>query len=72
MSATATMGSRAEQALQQSPHPTLRLLIVKVTDSEIILSGHVPSYYLKQLAQEAVMPARERRAVVNRVTVTRS
>jgi hypothetical protein len=71
MSATAPMVSRAEQALRQSPHPALRRLSVEVTDDRITNSGRVPSYYLKQLAQEAVMPWRERRELVNQVTVTR-
>ncbi len=71
MSATAPLVSRAEQALRQSPHPALRRLGVAVTDSKIVISGRVPSYYLKQLAQETVMPWRERRELVNEVTVAR-
>jgi hypothetical protein len=34
-----------------------------------MILGRVPSYYLKQLAQETVMPALNGRALVNRVTV---
>jgi BON domain len=61
--------SRADQALQQSPIPALRRLRVEETDEAIILSGSVTTYYLKQLAQEAIMPLRGERQLHNRVNV---
>ncbi|TWU03678.1 BON domain-containing protein [Neorhodopirellula pilleata] len=47
----------------------LRFLRVDENDDEIHLSGHVRSFYHKQLAQEAVRPIAEGRRVINRVTV---
>jgi BON domain len=64
--------SRVDQALRQSPIPALRALRVEETDEAIILSGSVSTYYLKQLAQETIMPLRGSRALDNRVTVARS
>jgi hypothetical protein len=60
---------RAEQVLQQSPIPALRRLRAEETEEVIVLSGSVSSYYLKQLAQETIMPVLGRRDLRNRVTV---
>lgn len=70
MSATA-LGADVAQVLRHSPHPALRGLAVEESDETIIISGRVSSYYLKQLAQEAIMPLRGVRALVNQVTVER-
>jgi hypothetical protein len=72
MSLTASMASGATQALRQSPHPALRQLCVEETESSIVISGRVSSYYLKQLAQETLMPLRGERELLNRVTVVRT
>jgi hypothetical protein len=69
MSATSTLSSSASQALRQSPHPALRRLLVEETEELIIISGRVSSYYLKQLAQETLMPLREQRSLLNQVAV---
>ena len=54
-------------------HPSFRgrsaLLRVELVGGSIVLSGRVPSYYLKQLLQEAVMAIPEVTAVDNRVDV---
>jgi hypothetical protein len=71
MSPTAPAISRAAEALSRSAHPALRQLRVEETESAIVITGHVSSYYLKQLAQEAVMPVRGVLALVNQVTVVR-
>jgi osmotically-inducible protein OsmY len=71
MSALATVSSRVVQALRQSSHPVLRNLAVEETDSTVVLTGRVSSYYLKQLAQETVMPVTGTRTLVNRVLVER-
>jgi hypothetical protein len=52
-------------------HPALRSLRVQETEEEIIISGRVASYYLKQLAQETLMQGRGFRELINRVTVVR-
>lgn len=63
--------SRAAVALRQSPLPALRKLVIEETDEEVVICGFVNSYYLKQLAQEALMPYLDGRALHNRVAVVR-
>ncbi len=60
----------AEQ-LKRNPWPPLRRLGVEETDRTVVLSGTVGSYYLKQLAQEAVMPLLAGRKLLNQVQVVR-
>lgn len=64
--------SRPALALRQSPIPALRKLIVEEADGTVVLVGSVGSYYLKQLAQETVMPHLDGRCLINRVTVVRA
>lgn len=71
MQSLTSASSQAELALKQSPIPALRALSVEETDSQVVISGHVPSYYLKQMAQETVMPVLDRRGLVNHVKVVR-
>jgi hypothetical protein len=71
MAASTLVGSQATEALLRSPIPALRKLQVEQTDGGLILSGSVSSYYLKQLAQETVLPYLDRGALVNRITVVR-
>lgn len=59
----------AATALGLSPIPILRRLKVEENASKVILSGRLPSYYYKQLAQEAVLPHLAGRELVNRVVV---
>jgi hypothetical protein len=47
------------------------MLDVQETDSGVVISGKVSSYYLKQLAQETILPLLDHRSLVNRVTVVR-
>jgi Asp/Glu/hydantoin racemase len=63
--------SRAQTALRQSPIPPLRKLTVEESDATVIILGMVGSYYLKQLAQETVMPVLDGRELLNRVAVVR-
>jgi hypothetical protein len=72
MSTSSLSRVRADQALQHSPFPALRRLQVEESDHAIIVSGSVSSYYLKQLAQETLMPLLGSRELRNRVTVVRS
>jgi osmotically-inducible protein OsmY len=60
-----------EQAIRQSPIPALRQLDVEETDGAVVLTGTVGSFYLKQLAQEAILPLLGQRGLVNRVHVDR-
>ena len=72
MSPTAPVISGAAEALKRSAHPALRQLGVQETESTIVLTGRVSSYYLKQLAQEAVLPLCGVRRLLNQVTVVRA
>jgi hypothetical protein len=64
--------SRTTAALRHSPIPALRKLAVEETDSTVVLVGSVSSYYLKQLAQETIMPVLDGRELLNRVAVVRN
>ena len=59
------------EVLAASPMPELRRLSVEADDEVIVLSGRVSSFYLKQMAQEAVKPAVAGRRLVNRIEVSR-
>lgn len=63
--------SEIVQALRRSKVPTLRRVEVEETETTVTLIGSVPSFYLKQLAQEAVMPLCEKRQLINKVEVVR-
>jgi hypothetical protein len=63
--------ARAALSLRQSPIPALRRLRVEENDSAVIITGTVPSYYDKQLAQETLMPLLAGRRLHNRVEVVR-
>ena len=71
MAASVVLQSPADQILRNSPIPALRKLAVEETDHEVVLSGCVSSYYLKQLAQESLMPILGSRELRNRVVVLR-
>lgn len=59
----------ATQLLRDCTLPQLRTLDVSETDEEVVLQGHVVSYYHKQLAQETVIPALGVRRLRNLVVV---
>jgi hypothetical protein len=71
MSSLTLEPSPAERALRQSPLPALRRLAVEETESTVTLTGTVSSYYLKQLAQEALMAVLDGRKLHNRIAVIR-
>jgi hypothetical protein len=50
--------------------PQLRGLVVALTVEELVITGTVSSFYLKQLAQEAVRPFLGTRRLINRVQVS--
>ena len=59
------------EVLHQSPILALRALSLEETDKAVIISGHVSSYYLKQMAQETLRPVLAGRQLVNQVRVDR-
>jgi hypothetical protein len=57
------------QSLRASSYSDLRHLVAAESADEVVLSGVVRSYYLKQMAQELVRPALAGRRLRNRVVV---
>ena len=55
--------------LTSSPLPQLRRLVVTVNEAEVVITGRVSSYYMKQLAQEALRHTLGDRRLLNRVEV---
>jgi hypothetical protein len=55
--------------LTASPLPQLRRLVVTVSEQEVVITGRVPSFYFKQLAQETLKPSLGLRRLRNRVEV---
>lgn len=60
---------RAAMLMRENPVNDLRRLDVTESDVEIVISGIVSSYYLKQMAQEAIRPALSGRRLRNQVIV---
>lgn len=69
MNACPILPSEPAEVLTTSPLPQLRRLIVTVNEAEIVITGQVTSYYMKQLAQEALRPTLGDRRLLNRVEV---
>jgi hypothetical protein len=63
--------SSVASMLRQSPLPDLRRLHVEESEFEVVISGVVPSYYLKQLAQETIRAGVGERRLRNRVAVVK-
>jgi hypothetical protein len=61
--------ARAVCLLRDNPVNDLRRLEVTETEAEIVITGIVTSYYLKQMAQETVRPALNGRRLRNKVIV---
>jgi osmotically-inducible protein OsmY len=68
-SAGAGVGELAEDRLRGSPYLSLRAIGCVDHAGAVTLSGCVPTYYLKQLAQEVVAGTEGVRAIVNRIEV---
>lgn len=72
MSTSTLEQSRLALALHRSPIPALRKLSLDENEHSIIIQGQVSSYYLKQLAQETLLPLLDGRQLHNRVQVVTS
>jgi osmotically-inducible protein OsmY len=57
------------ERLEDSGHLWLRGINVEVDNQHVILSGTVPSYYMKQLAQETVRDTCPNRQLTNALSV---
>ena len=60
------------QLLDETGHHELRQIRVDVEDRRVVLSGSVPTYYLKQIAQETARQACPDRKVDNDLQVATS
>ena len=49
-----TLREMLENAFRRSPYRTLRRLQVEIHDDVLVLKGKLPSFYLKQMAQETL------------------
>jgi len=59
----------AQQCLEQSPYVTVRNVSCECEGDVLFLRGRLPSYYQKQLAQEAVAELEGVRQVINQTEV---
>jgi len=71
MALTAESSPIAE-TFRRSKIPALWRIEVEETQTAVVLTGSVPSYYLKQLAQEAALPLCGVRRLINKVEVVRN
>lgn len=70
---TATLPtSAAADLLNRSTMSDLWALDVNESEAEVVITGRVRSFFLKQMAQEAVRPALGCRRLLNRVVVGRN
>jgi hypothetical protein len=58
-----------ERRMNESPHHELRQIQIDVRDNQIVLTGRVASYFLKQMAQETARQVCHRRQIRNTVIV---
>ena len=61
---------QARSLLRENPMCDLHELEIRQFGDEIVIDGIVPSYYLKQMAQETVRPVLFGRRIRNKVVVT--
>jgi hypothetical protein len=69
MNACPTIKSGLADVLIASPLPQLRRLVVTESEAEVVITGRVSSYYMKQLAQEALRLTVGDRRLLNHVEV---
>lgn len=72
MSATTLKKLAPLEVLRESPIMALRTLSLEESDTAVIINGDLPTYYLKQLAQETLRPVLGGRQLVNHVQVIRN
>ena len=63
------LSRRAQHALESSPIRVLRDVRVDRSGKALVLSGHVESFYLKQLAQELVRTVATNCELINSIDV---
>jgi tRNA A37 methylthiotransferase MiaB len=71
MNACEVRSATPSEILTGSALPQLRRLVVTVSEEEVVITGCVSSFYLKQLAQEAIRTSLGERRLRNLVEVNR-
>jgi hypothetical protein len=69
MNSCPVLSPEPAELLVSSPLWQLRRLVVTASDTEVVITGQVSSYYLKQLAQETIRPTLGHRTLLNQVEV---
>ena len=62
----------AEQCLHSNPYLALKNISCDMLDGVLVLRGCLPTYYLKQIAQEAVAPLEGIERIDNQIQVVAS
>ena len=68
----AHLAAQVEHALCATGYACLRSVTATLRDQAVVLQGRVPSYYLKQVAQEMALTVPEVRELRNELLVVRS
>ena len=69
LEAPESLAERAEWRLRTSPYLALRNVACQARGGVVFLRGHLPTYYLKQMAQALVSPLAGVERVVNEIEV---
>ncbi len=64
-----TIAEAAHERLRSSPYRALRAVLCECDQGILLLRGHLPSFYYKQLAQEAVARVQGVSQVINEIKV---
>jgi hypothetical protein len=64
-----TIADAAKHRILHQPHLRMQRLWCEYEQGRLVLRGQVPSYYFKQLAQEAVAGLKDVHQVVNEIEV---
>jgi len=63
------VAAEARKRIRHDPHLSVQRIWCEYSEKKLFLHGHVPSYYLKQLAQTAVAGLDGVNQVVNEIEV---
>lgn len=66
---TRRLSAQLKRAMRTAGYPALRRLDISFGDRQILLRGTVPSYFMKQIAQEIALRAAPAEEVRNEIEV---
>jgi hypothetical protein len=64
------VGEIAQQRLRQSPYVALRYVQCRFDEGVLIMTGNVPTFYTKQMAQEFLRDMNQVSQIDNRLVVS--